>query len=456
VAKSLDTVKSRVLKKIIPSAAEEKETQELFRRISNFIKERYQIEARLMGSSARGTDLARDKDIDIFIFFPPETTRAALEAKALAIGKSVFKKFRGKSVVEYAEHPYTKGTIGKFRVEIVPAYHVKDASQKISAVDRTPFHNDYVTKKLSAEQKNEVRLLKKFFEGIGCYGSDLKTQGFSGYLCELLIIRYGSFENVLRSMQNWTFQEFVDIEAHHDPAEHARLKKAFEGQPLIFIDPVDKDRNVAAVVSKEKLARAIFMARLFLANPSESFFFPPKRAPKKKELLKDLKGRNTSVVAITFKKPRVVDDILYPQLRRLKRAAIKALAEEGFGVIDAWEFGDVECGLAFELLSSTLPSNKIVLGPPIFSPASHQDAFFKKYKKVWFIEDRLVAEVERPFKTFKAFLADWLDGTAEQLQLRGIPPELARSISKSFELHEDVKHLRSEEFWRGLEKNSLK
>jgi len=96
------------------------------------------------------------------------------------------------------------------------------------------------------------------------------------------------------------------------------------------------------------------------------------------------------------------------------------------------------------------------LGPPIFSPASHQDAFFKKYKKVWFIEDRLVAEVERPFKTFKAFLADWLDGTAEQLQLRGIPPELARSISKSFELHEDVKHLRSEEFWRGLEKNSLK
>ncbi|NIS30872.1 MAG: tRNA CCA-pyrophosphorylase, partial [Actinobacteria bacterium] len=54
--------------------------------------------------------------------------------------------------------------------------------------DRTPFHAAYVEGRLNDELAAEVRVLKQLLEGIGVYGSDLKTRGFSGYLTELLVL----------------------------------------------------------------------------------------------------------------------------------------------------------------------------------------------------------------------------------------------------------------------------
>lgn len=453
---SIGEIAARVLKQVRPEKSEIERTLQLFNQIKKFIEDKYKVPARLMGSVARGTDLRGDKDIDVFIFFDPSTPRQTLEKRALEIGKAVFKRFRGKFVIEYAEHPYTKGHIEEFDIEIVPAYEVKDASAMMSAVDRTPFHNDYVNSHLSASQRDQVRLLKRFLYGVGCYGSDLKTQGFSGYLCELLVIRYGSFEGVLRAMQSWDFQQFVDIEKLHDTIEHARLRKRFVGQPLIFIDPVDKDRNVAAVVSREKLARAIFAARRFLAAPSMEFFFPKPARFDKKKIMANLKVRNTEVRALIFTRPRVVEDVLYPQLRRFERAVVKALREEGFQILDSWAFGDKECGLGLEVLSTQLPTFKVVHGPPVFSPPSHQDAFVKKYKKVWFVDDRLVAEVERKQTTLISFLSSWLRGSSKALQLKGVPSEIAAAVSKGFKVTDKIASIRAEEFWRGLEKERIK
>ncbi|MBS7613865.1 hypothetical protein KEJ48_06465, partial [Candidatus Bathyarchaeota archaeon] len=39
----------------------------------------------------------------------------------------------------------------------------------------------------------------KFAKGIGVYGADIKTGGFSGYLCELLIVSYGDFIKTVES-----------------------------------------------------------------------------------------------------------------------------------------------------------------------------------------------------------------------------------------------------------------
>ena len=91
--------------------------------------------------------------------------------------------FGGESWVEYAEHPYVSGKIGKFSLDIVPCYGIENCEKIISAVDRTPLHNEFLV--LSNSKKNlsnDVRLLKKFLKGISVYGSDLKTAGFSGYL----------------------------------------------------------------------------------------------------------------------------------------------------------------------------------------------------------------------------------------------------------------------------------
>ena len=70
---------------------------------------------------------------------------------------------------------------------------IENAEQLKSAVDRTILHTHYIKKNLKENQINDVLILKKFMEGIETYGSEFKVGGFAGYLCELLILEYGTF-----------------------------------------------------------------------------------------------------------------------------------------------------------------------------------------------------------------------------------------------------------------------
>ena len=94
--------------------------------------------------------------------------------------------------IRYAEHPYVHGIVKGVEVDVVPCYRLKDASRIKSAVDRTPFHHEWLKDRIKGKE-NEVRLLKGFLKANGLYGAEYKVRGFSGYLCELLIMFYGSF-----------------------------------------------------------------------------------------------------------------------------------------------------------------------------------------------------------------------------------------------------------------------
>ena len=48
--------------------------------------------------------------------------------------------------------------------------------------------------------KGEVRILKKFFLHIDVYGAELAKEGFSGYVSEVLISYFGSFEKTLKKI----------------------------------------------------------------------------------------------------------------------------------------------------------------------------------------------------------------------------------------------------------------
>src|SRR5206468_712277 len=102
-------------------------------------------------------------------------------------------------------------------------------------------------------------------EGIGVYGAEAKVLGFSGYLCELLILKYASFRGVLDSSLSWRPGTVIVLEG--PPA------RTFP-EPLIVVDPVDPNRNVASAVGIEQLATFVHAAREYLAAPSERFFFP--------------------------------------------------------------------------------------------------------------------------------------------------------------------------------------
>ncbi|MDY6778276.1 MAG: nucleotidyltransferase domain-containing protein, partial [Candidatus Nanohaloarchaea archaeon] len=170
---------------------------------SDHINDSFGREARLMGSLAKRTFLSGDKDLDIFVFFDTDTPEQELEQEGLRIGRQVFEHFSGTYQEEYAEHPYIKGEINGFEVEIVPAYDIDEPGAMKSSVDRTPLHTDWVNKNLTEDEKQQVVLLKAFLKGRDLYGSSLRVQGFSGYLCEILIQQYGSFRGLLEHAVEW-------------------------------------------------------------------------------------------------------------------------------------------------------------------------------------------------------------------------------------------------------------
>jgi tRNA nucleotidyltransferase (CCA-adding enzyme) len=315
------------------------------------------VEPLLVGSVAKGTHLT-NPDIDIFVLFPASTEREKLEDYGLKIGQAVLTNPEER----YAEHPYTWGMFGEFIVEIVPCYRIKDPSQKMSAVDRTPFHTAYVMDHQKEEQKNQVRLFKQFLKGIGIYGAEAEIEGFSGYLCELLILYYGDFIKVMQNGNDWK----KGITITFDDREHSEFR-----EPLVVIDPVDPTRNVASALSDENFAVFIHACREYLTNPRIEFFFPNKPVPDTLENLKQrIKERDTLFLGIHFKAPETLSDILHSQLRKAVAAIEKECSRYGFDVLDSNYFVNDHALLLFEYEVFNLPSTKSHRGPPVWHPNS--------------------------------------------------------------------------------------
>ncbi|MEM2273062.1 MAG: CCA tRNA nucleotidyltransferase, partial [Candidatus Bathyarchaeia archaeon] len=331
-----------VLRRVIPNEKEQTETLEFSRFLVEALKKRLLMdgisaEVRIEGSVAKDTWLAGEKDIDIFILLPPEYDREAF-GKVLEAAKKV----SGENYLEaYAEHPYIEAYINGFTINFVPCFMVKDPSKAKSSVDRTPFHTRYVKSRLNEALKNEIRLLKAFMHGIGVYGAEIKVGGFSGYLCELLVLYYGSFIGVLEAASRWRRGEVIDIERYYKSPDEA--KKMFQNEPLIVIDPVDKSRNVASAVRLNRLSEFILASRLFLKNPDIKFFNPKIIEPYSvNDLLKIIRDRGSSIIFIKTGAIKVVPDILWGQLFRSQRALLNLIKQFNFDVIRSEVWSDEE------------------------------------------------------------------------------------------------------------------
>ncbi|VVC71760.1 CCA-adding enzyme [uncultured archaeon] len=361
------------------------------------------VEIALVGSIAKGTQLRGDKDIDIFLLFPKSKYhRGDLDTVGLQCARHAVEK-GGKCVTQYAEHPYLKTTCGGIEVEIVPAFKIHSAEEGGSSADRTPFHTEYVQKKIAEKQKGEVRLLKKFLKRLSIYGAEVKVEGFSGYMCELLIIASGSFLRLAEEAAYWQ-SPAIDLEKYYASAEAAREK--FKFPPLTVIDPVDRNRNVAAAVSQTSLSKFVLACRAFLRSPSKEFFF---EAPRKighnefAEIKSALSGKGVPFAyAIEFGSPDAVPDIVWPQLRRTARILFERLEAAGFQVFDYsyWTDEKKTCAIIFQLLVSELPSVEKVAGPEIQFVKGAEDFIMKHRNPLagpWAGGNRLYSAKKRRF-----------------------------------------------------------
>jgi len=339
-------------------------------------------DAMLVGSVAKNTCLHGDKDLDIFVMFDRGLPRKELEKKGLEIGRKVAKEFGVKSNVHYAEHPYTKMMIKGYDIDLVPCYKIKWGERIISAVDRSPLHTEYMLANL--KNPDEVRLLKYFAKRIGVYGAEVETHGFSGYLCELLVLHYGSFQRVLEAASGWEYGKRIEI---------VGSKRKF-GDPLVVIDPVDIERNVAAAVSEQKLCEFITLAREYLKT---------RKIPEKSPLL----PRRGKIFVIEWKIGEENEEIIWSQLQRFEKKIAKQLHEREFRVIDSWVWTDskAKAQILLELEVWQLPPVNDHWGPRVYDK-SHVENFIRKYKKAVVRGNRIVTERKREYPTAKALLRE--------------------------------------------------
>jgi tRNA nucleotidyltransferase (CCA-adding enzyme) len=425
----LEAVLSRVRERVLPEPAERERLRETAATLTDRTREAIAdlpVDADVVqvGSTARGTWVAGDRDIDLFVRFDADLDRAELEEYGLEVGHAVLPDGHE----EYAEHPYVKGSYEGFDVDLVPCHDVESAGDLVSAVDRTPFHDAYLSARLDDDLAADVVLAKAFLKGIGAYGSDLRTEGFSGYLTELLVLELGGFVPLVESARSW------HPPVEFDPEGHA--ERTFE-DPLVVVDPTDPTRNVAAVLSATNLARFQHYARELLAAPSEELFEPDEPEPlDPKAVRAHLDRRGTTPVAVVFDAPDVVDDQLWPQLRRSLDGIVGGLNDRGFDVLRARAMtdaaratGDVgrhgaertvgrdgsdgttRAALYAELEVTERPAVERHDGPPV-AVRKHAASFYESYVDDVdpdtygpFIDgDRYVVEREREFATVREYL----------------------------------------------------
>ncbi len=410
-----------VTKKIVPSTqlrrAVENKAEEIRRRVENECrKAKLSAEVRLDGSVAKDTWIRDYADVDVFMRVSPELTKKQLRELCLPIAKKALKPHQ---VTErFAEHPYVESMVkferGSLRVNVVPCYKV-EKSNWLSATDRTPYHTEYVREHLNNQQRDEVRLLKAFMRGIGSYGADIRTGGFSGMLCETLIISHGEFLNVARDLMEWHEDRFIDVENYYE-GRGGEVHRVFR-EPLVVIDPVDKGRNLGAAVRAGQLWNFVAASRQLMAKPSPSLFVEPKVKPLTRAEYRNLiRARGSAILCLVVGRIDAVVDILWSQLYRTQRALVHFLENNDFEVVRSAVWSDETAlnVLLFELESMQLPNSRRHHGPPV-AKLAESSAFLSKHAKVagtisgpWIENDRWVVQKKRVDVSSRSLLSSAL------------------------------------------------
>ncbi len=424
----IDEIESKVLERVKPDEDERKKvnevSEELLEAVDRELEGDYKPE--VVGSVSKGTYL-KDPDIDIFVRFPLSVSRKEMEKKIIKAGQIILDE----SKERYAEHPYIYGMYKSFEVDIVPCYDMDDISQMKSAVDRTPFHTEYIKERLGEAQKEEAMLLKAYLEGIGAYGAKAEVWGFSGYLCELLISKYGSFKKTIEEVSDWRPGHTIKM---------VESDKDFD-DPLVVIDPVDPDRNVAAPVSKEKFSLFVLSSKRFLNDPELSYFFPNDIEPlEKSRLMEKVQRRGCKLLALRFPVPDVVEDNLYPQVQKCLRRIVHQLSHKDFETIHSDYYLGEKILLIFEFESGTLTNIERHRGPPVW--IDNSEDFIDKYgKEVYLDGDRLWVDRSREYTEIKKAMIDVMESIDLGSDINPYLPEKAIFLTEEDLVEEEQRDL---------------
>lgn len=352
----------------------------------------------LVGSVAKGTFLQDSKDLDIFILVNKKTHKSELEKMLISIMSKAYPDVGYQ--LSYAEHPYVRFHLENRQVDLVPAYNIKNANERVSAVDRSVLHTSYILKNLKSSQRDDTLLLKKFLKANSLYGAEIKIAGFSGYLCELLILSAGSFTNLIRKTAKWKFPLLIDLEKYYKLKSEKQQLFSYFDSSFVVIDPTDKKRNVAAAVSEKNLKMFVRLCKRFTKKPSKSFFL--KKPTSFEAKLSKAKNRG-HIYIVSIPKPNVVSDVLWGQLRKLMKQLTRELTD--FQPLDIFADDEKKVQIALLLKTDLLPKTMLLPGPPL-DMKKHVIAFKKNHKNTKFLKKhkKINAIIKRKIRDPKTLL----------------------------------------------------
>ena len=370
-----------ILNKIKPSNKEEDRIKKI---VDNFIvnlNKNIKEEIIIGGSFAKETWLKNNHDIDLFVLFNDD--KNCSEKLETAI-KKTFKKYQR----IHGSRDYFSLKYKNLNFEIVPVYKIEKAEEARNITDVSPLHINYVKENTTQKQKDEIKITKYFLKINKCYGAETYIGGFSGYMAELLIIKYGSFENLIKNVKKWKYGHQIDI------GENG-IFKSEQKFPLIFIDPVQLNRNAAAGLKKEKFETFIDLCKKYNKKNMGKFFKQKKINLKKYDIILKIKPENG------------IKDIVGTKILKKYEYIKNKLNEYEFIVTEStwiWEERK-KAILYYKIKNKKLSKTYKHYGPPV-NMKENAKKFIKKYKleKIGTEKGKLYIILNRKYKDYKEFV----------------------------------------------------
>lgn len=349
------------------------------------------------GSFRKGTWIAwPEMDIDVYLVFAHNVSRKQFREIAIDVGKKALKDYN--PYLKFSEHPYVEANLEKnILANVVPCYEVLESGKWKSSTDRSHFHTERITKLFNKRMKNEVRFLKAFLKANNLYGAQIAKNGFSGYVSEVLIAHFKSFENVIKT--------FATIKPHYTIGH---VTKEFNSM-IIITDLIDSNRNLAAAISDENIVKFILTCRSFLKNPTVDFFDKHNMKKNRKKTLATKYWSHMLVIKFGFvKRP---PDTIWGQTKKSTAKLVNYLRRDGFTILRYGTHVELaeKLGYLFVLLDSiTIPPVYEQYGPK-FDRRVDLGTYVKKSledktEMMWVDpQGRLVALKKRRYTTVDAY-----------------------------------------------------
>jgi len=385
-----------LLKQIIDELMPEKDTVDKCTIVLDSInskikKNKIKAIAILGGSIAKGTFLKNDYDCDIFVKFNLDYKKRDISD----LLEKVLKIFPKVNRI-HGSRDYFQFNMKNIMFEVVPVLDIKKPEQAINITDCSPLHVKWVRDNLKKNQKlaDDIRLAKAFCKSCNVYGAESYMRGFSGHVLDILVIYYKGFIPLLKNAIKWKEQEVIDFNNYYDGSALERLNKS-KLSPLIVIDPIQSERNAAAVLSMENFILFKESAESFLKKPSKRFF------EKKEITVKELKDKSKGkkLVLLDVKALDGKEDVVGSKLLKAFNYVDKNIVLNGFSIYEkGWKWDKKKKVLFWFILKDEVLFEFFKrVGPPVKNKENVK-AFMKKHRKTFIQGRRICSNVKREFR----------------------------------------------------------